>query len=188
METVDRIGELEAVLFAAGESVEREQLCLKLNMDEQELDELASRLQDTYLFERRGIRLLKLDGAYQLASAPEYASSVRAVLERSRPQKLSPTAIEVLSVVAYFQPVTKVYVEQIRGLDCSYTMNQLQQKGLIEEAGRLNVPGRPIQYRTTKDFLRVFGLSSLDELPPLPGIERAEQLSIEDLACAEEPQ
>ena len=182
METVDRMGELEAVLFAAGESVERQQLCLKLNMDEQELDELAARLRDTYLFERRGIRLLMLDGAYQLASAPEYASSVRAVLERSRPQKLSPTAIEVLSVVAYFQPVTKVYVEQIRGLDCSYTMNLLQQKGLIEEAGRLNVPGRPIQYRTTKDFLRVFGLSSLDELPPLPGVERAEQLSIEDLA------
>ncbi len=179
MEDIERLGQLEAVLFAAGEPVSEEQLCTKLAMPVEALQTLAESLSESYLSQKRGIRLLNLDGAYQLVSSPEYATAVRAVLERSRPQRLSPSALEVLSVVAYSQPVTKVYVEQLRGLDCSYTLGQLTDRGLIEEAGRLAVPGRPILYRTTKEFLRVFGISSLEELPKLEGFEENGQLSLE---------
>ncbi len=181
MEDNDRVFQLEAVLFAAGEPVSAQQLCSKLDMSHEQLRAAAGKLADYYQYERRGIRLLNLDGAYQLASAPEHAQAVRAVLERSRPQKLTPSALEVLSAVAYFQPVTKVYIEQLRGLDCSYTLASLAERGFIEEAGRLQAPGRPILYRTTKEFLRVFGLSSLKELPKLSGAEDDAQMSLEDL-------
>jgi segregation and condensation protein B len=181
MEDNDRACQLEAVLFAAGEPVSAQQLCSKLDISQEQLRAAAEKLSDYYLYERRGIRLLYLDGAYQLVSSPEHAQAVRAVLERSRPQKLSPAALEVLSVIAYYQPVTKVYIEQLRGLDCSYTLASLAERGLIEEAGRLLAPGRPILYRTTKEFLRVFGLSSLSELPKLPAGDEDTQLSLEDL-------
>lgn len=119
--------------------------------------------QDYYSYERRGIRLLKIDDCYQLASAPEYAERVRRAMETRRPPQLSQAALESLAVIAYFQPTTKAYVEQIRGVDSSYTVGLLADRGLIEECGRLSVPGRPILYRTTQNFLRSFGLKTLDE-------------------------
>ena len=148
---------LESILFAAGEPVGVERLCL-----------VAQRLMDRYSYERRGIRLVKLDTSYQLCSSPEYAPYVRKILENRKPARLSQPALEVLSVIAYFQPVTRAYVDQVRGVDSSYTVGLLLERELIEEAGRLAVPGRPILYRTTKNFLRSFGLSSLEELPELP--------------------
>ena len=123
---------------------------------------------DAYSYERRGIRLIKLDSSYQLCSAPEYAELIRKTFESRRPAKLSPPALEVLSVIAYYQPTTRAYVDQIRGVDSSYTVSLLLDRELIEECGRLAVPGRPILYRTTTTFLRSFGLSSLEELPELP--------------------
>ncbi len=159
---------LEAILFAAGEPVGVERLCLALELDRPTAQAVCQRLADRYSYERRGIRLVRMDTSYQLCSAPEHAPLVRKVLEGRRPAKLSQPALEVLAIIAYFQPVTRAYVDQVRGVDSSYTVGLLLERELIEEAGRLAVPGRPIQYRTTKNFLRAFSLSSLEELPELP--------------------
>ena len=159
---------LEAILFAAGEPVAAERLSVGLDVDRATVDLLAQHLMDEYSFQHKGIRLLKLDNSYQLCSAPEYADYVRKTLESRKPARLSQSALEVLSIIAYFQPATRAYVDQIRGVDSSYTVGLLLERELIEECGRLAVPGRPILYRTTKTFLRSFNLSSLDELPELP--------------------
>ena len=159
---------IEAILFAAGDPVGVERICMTLEVDKATVDAVAQRLADRYSFERRGIRLLKMDNAYQLCSAPEYADVVRKAFESRRPAKLSQPALEVLAIIAYFQPTTRAYVDQIRGVDSSYTMGLLVERELIEECGRLAVPGRPVLFRTTRNFLRSFGLSSLEELPELP--------------------
>lgn len=171
---------LEGVLFAAGEPVGVERLCLGLEVDRATIDSVAQRLMDRYSYERRGIRLIRLDASYQLCSAPEHAERIRKTMESRKPAKLSQPALEVLATIAYYQPVTRAYVDQVRGVDSSYTVGLLLERELIEEAGRLAVPGRPIQYRTTKAFLRSFGLSSLEELPQLPdGTKEGEQIALE---------
>ena len=171
---------LEGVLFASGEPVPVERLCLGLEVDRPTLDAVAQKLMDQYSYDRRGIRLLRLDTSYQLCSAPEYAKIIRQTLEGRKPARLSQPALEVLAIIAYYQPVTRAYVDQVRGVDSSYTMGLLLERELIEEAGRLSVPGRPMQFRTTKTFLRAFGLSSLDELPELPNTsQEGARLAIE---------
>ena len=171
---------LEGVLFASGEPVPVERLCLGLEVDRPTLDAVAQKLMDQYSYDRRGIRLLRLDTSYQLCSAPEYAKIIRQTLESRKPARLSQPALEVLAIIAYYQPVTRAYVDQVRGVDSSYTMGLLLERELIEEAGRLAVPGRPMQFRTTKNFLRSFGLSSLDELPELPNqSQEGSQLTLE---------
>ena len=171
---------LEGVLFASGEPVPVERLCLGLEVDRPTLDAVAQKLMDQYSYDRRGIRLLRLDTSYQLCSAPEFAQIIRQTLESRKPARLSQPALEVLAVIAYYQPVTRAYVDQVRGVDSSYTMGLLLERELIEEAGRLSVPGRPMQFRTTKTFLRAFGLSSLDELPELPNTsQEGARLAIE---------
>lgn len=162
---------LEAILFAAGEPVELERICAALEMDRQTLEGILQNLADGYSYQRRGLRLVRMEDSCQLCSAPEYASAVRRALESRKPPRLSQPALEALSVVAYFQPVTRAYIDQVRGVDSSYTVGLLLERELIEEAGRLAVPGRPIQYRTTKNFLRAFGLRSLEELPELSAQE-----------------
>ncbi|MBR5389778.1 MAG: SMC-Scp complex subunit ScpB [Clostridia bacterium] len=181
---------LEAVLFAAGDSVSEGKLCAVLQIDKGTLEAAAQELADYYDFNRRGIRLLHLDDRYQLASRGDYASAVRGVLETRKPQNLTPSALEVLAIVAYKQPVTKTYIEQVRGVDSTYTVNSLAEKGLIEDCGRLDVPGRPILYRTTESFLRSFGLSSVSQLPSLDsfGDEDNQQLMISELEEAVPPQ
>ncbi len=175
---------LEAVLFAAGDSVSEGKLCAVLQIDKIALQEAAKSLSDHYDFDRRGICLLHLDDRYQLASRRDYAAQVRAVLETRKPQSLTSAALEVLAVVAYKQPVTKAYIEQIRGVDSTYTIGSLVDKGLIEDCGRLDVPGRPILYRTTEVFLRSFGLNSIQQLPPLEsfGQEDQQQLIMRELS------
>lgn len=181
---------LEAVLFAAGDSVSEGKLCAVLQVDKAQLQQAAQRLADSYDYDRRGIRLLHLDDRYQLASRGDYAPSVRAVLETRKPPALSSSALEVLAIVAYKQPVTKAYIEQIRGVDSAYTVGSLVDKGLIEDCGRLDVPGRPILYRTTESFLRSFGLNSVSQLPDLDsfGTEDSGQLTLSDLAAQAETQ
>jgi len=142
-----------------------------LGVDESDVIAAADRMRDNYSFERRGIRLVKLDDSIQLCSSPEYAEFIRHTLEARKPPQLSHPALEVLSLVAYFQPVTRAYIEQIRGVDSVYTLGMLLDRGFVESCGRLAVPGRPLQYRTTHAFLRTFGLESLNDLPPLPQIE-----------------
>ncbi|MDD6678957.1 MAG: SMC-Scp complex subunit ScpB [Firmicutes bacterium] len=156
---------IEAILFAAGECVEVSRLCLALEADPQEIRSAADSLADELSFNRRGIRILRLEDGYQMVSSGEMADSITKALETRKPPKLSASQMEALTIIAYYQPATKAMVEQIRGVDSSYSISALLNKKLIEEAGRLNVPGRPIQYRTTTGFLRTFGLSSLEELP-----------------------
>ena len=171
---------IEGILFAAGDPVGVERICLTLEQDKETVDAVCQRLADRYSYERRGIRLVHLDNSWQMCSAPEHAELIRKTFESRKPAKLSQPALEVLATVAYFQPVTRAYVDQVRGVDSSYTMNLLQERDLIEECGRLAVPGRPIQYRTTKTFLRTFGLSALAELPELPNTSQEDgQITME---------
>ena len=179
MEAKELESALESVLFAAGEPVTVERLCLGLEVDRMTLDAAAGKLMDQYRYDRRGIRLIRMDNSYQLCSAPEYASMVRNTLENRKPARLSQPALEVLAIIAYYQPVTRAYVDQVRGVDSSYTVSLLLERELIEEAGRLQVPGRPMQFRTTKNFLRTFGISTLDELPELPETaQEGQQMSL----------
>lgn len=180
MELKELEGTIEGILFAAGEPVPVERISLTLEQDKETVDSVCQRLADKYGYERRGIRLVKLENSWQMCSAPEYADSIRKTLESRKPAKLSQPALEVLSIIAYFQPVTRAYIEQVRGVDSSYTVGLLLERGLICEAGRLSVPGRPMQFKTTKNFLRSFGLSSLDDLPELPsGTQEGAQMTLE---------
>ena len=169
---------IEAILFAAGERVELQRLADTLQTDPADVEAAANALADTYAFERRGIRILCLEKGYQMVSAGELAEYVTKALETRKPPKLSASQLETLTIIAYYQPATKAMVEQIRGVDSAYSVAALLNKKLIEEAGRLNVPGRPIQYRTTPDFLRTFGLSSLEELPPIEKIAFGEPVEL----------
>ena len=158
----------EAILFASGEPLECARIAEALELD---MDTVSGALWELarILDERgSGICLLRLGSKYQLCSRVEYAQQVRSVLDIKKNTPLSPAAFEVLAVVAYNQPVTKAYIEQIRGVDCSGVVSTLCQRGLLEEKGRLDLPGRPLLYGTTPDFLRCFCLTSLADLPELP--------------------
>ena len=185
MEQTELQRAIEAILFAAGEPVEISRLAFALETDECDIVSAADALVDSLAFERRGIRILKLENAYQMASSGEMADFVTKALETRKPPKLSASQLETLTIIAYYQPATKAMVEQIRGVDSSYSVAALMNKKLIEEAGRLNVPGRPIQYKTTPDFLRTFGISSLEELPPIEKVSFGEPL--EEQVAAEAP-
>ena len=176
MEQTELQRAIEAILFAAGERIETERLSAALEADIEDVRRATEALADTLAYDRRGIRVLKLEDGYQMVSSGEMAEYVTKCLETRKPPKLSASQLETLTIVAYYQPATKAMVEQIRGVDSSYSVSALLNKSLIEEAGRLNVPGRPIQYRTTPDFLRTFGISSLEELPPIEKINFGEPL------------
>ena len=170
---------MEAILFASGEPVNIDRICLALDLDRQTAEQVLQELADYYAYERRGIRLVRMDDCAQLCSSPDYADEIRKAFEIRKSAKLSQPALEVLTIIAYYQPTTRAYVDQVRGVDSSYTMGLLMERGLIEECGRLQVPGRPHLYRTTREFLRVFHLRSLEDLPEMPGIETEGQLRLD---------
>ena len=172
---------VEGILFASGEPVHIDRICLAAELDRPTAELVLQKLMDYYSFERRGMRLLRLEDSWQLCSAPEYADVIRRAFEIRKPAKLSQPALEVLTIIAYYQPTTRAYVDQIRGVDSSYTMSLLIDRGMIEECGRLQVPGRPRQYRTTKQFLRSFHLSSLDELPAMPDMGNDGQMRLNEV-------
>ena len=172
---------VESILFASGEPVNIERICVALAIDRLTAERILQGLMDYYAYERRGMRLLKIEDCWQLCSAPDYAEAIRRAFEIRNPAKLSQPALEVLTIIAYYQPVTRAYVDQIRGVDSSYTMSLLIDRGMIEECGRLQVPGRPRQYRTTKQFLRSFHLSSLDELPAMPDMGNDGQMRLNEV-------
>ena len=165
---------LEAILFAAGDSVPVARLSLILSAELGEVEQALQSLIDEYEKQRRGFRILRLDDKVQMCSAPEYAELISKCLEQRKPPMLSQAALETLAVVAYFQPVTRAYIEQLRGVDSSYSVSMLAERGLIEECGRLEVPGRPAIFRTTDVFLRTMGISRLSELPVLPEVNGSE--------------
>lgn len=178
MELNDLMRAIEAILFAAGERVEIGRLAQTLEVDPKDIVQATDTLADQLAYDRRGIRILRLETGYQMVSSGEMADYITKALETRKSPKLSSSQLETLTIVAYYQPATKAMVEQIRGADSSYSVAALLNKKLIEEAGRLNVPGRPIQYKTTPDFLRTFGLSSLEELPPIDKIAFGEPIEL----------
>ena len=187
METEQLKRAIEAILFAAGERMDISRLAMVLETDPADIEAAADALANELAFERRGIRIVKLEKGYQMVSSGEMADYITRALETRKPPKLSSSQLETLTIIAYYQPATKAMVEQIRGVDSAYSVAALLNKKLIEEAGRLNVPGRPIQYKTTPDFLRTFGLSSLEELPPIDKISFGEPVELpEQPEAAEE--
>lgn len=159
---------LEAILFASGEPVPVSRLAQALDLDEETTQRIAADWMQDVNTRQGGITALQLEDGYQLCSSKDYAAYVRKAMDIRRNTPLSQAAMEVLAIIAYNQPATRPFVEQVRGVDCSGVMQSLQQKGLIEEKGRMDLPGRPLLYGTTQNFLRCFGVSSIDQLPPLP--------------------
>lgn len=173
---------IEAILFASGSSVELSRIADALEIDTKTAEEQINLLIDDYNSAQRGITIIKLKDSYQMVSVKEYAPQIRTVMDLRRNTPLSQAALEVLAVVAYNQPVTKAFVEQVRGVDCSGVIGSLTAKGLVEEKGRLELPGRPLLYGTTENFLRCFNVESIEQLPPLPenDDENSEQDSISE--------
>ena len=175
---------IEAILFSAGDSMELSRLAQALELPESSVQIQLDLLMQEYAEADRGVTILRLNNSYQMVSVKKYAPQVRKAMDLRRNIPLSQAAMEVLAVIAYNQPVTKSFVEQVRGVDCSGVIGSLTTKDLIEEKGRLELPGRPLLYGTTENFLRCFSISSLDELPPIPKDEdkgdRGQQMSIFD--------
>lgn len=190
METEEIGRAVEAILFAAGDPVGAQRMAQAIGVGTDQVEAALKTLMDAYSFQRRGMRIIQLEDAYQMVSAQDMSDVITRALETRKPPKLSASALETLTVIAYYQPTTKAFVEQIRGVDSSYTISALLNKKLIEEQGRLSVPGRPILYGTTPDFLRTFGIASLDDLPevdlPKAQAQQVEmQLSLEDQQAME---
>lgn len=192
-ESLSLLPAFEAVLFASGEPVTIDRLVTVFGITVDEINEVMNTLKERLDKSGSGIELVKLSNAYQLCTRSEYGEYIRKHADIHRKTPLSQAAFEVLAVVAYNQPVTKSFIEQVRGVDCSSTVTTLIEKGLLEERGRLELPGKPLLYGTTKNFLRCFGISDLSELPPLPHDEQGgtqpdlgEQLSVEAVLSEEE--
>lgn len=184
MNTTELLPAFEAVLFSGGEPLSIDRFSQVFSITPEKVVETMEELQKKLSGSDSGIALVRLENTYQLATKTEYAAYIKAMFDIKRRTPLSPAALEVLAVVAYNQPVTKAFIEQVRGVDCSGVVGTLIEKGLIEERGRLELPGKPLLYGTTKNFLRCFGISDLTELPPLPEKEDAggdigEQMTID---------
>ncbi len=165
---------IEAVLFASGDSVPVGRLSLTFACEAEEIVKAARELEEEYASGGRGIRLLFLEDRLQLCSAPEYAEYIARTIDERKRQSLTRPALEVLAIVAYYQPVTRAYIDQMRGVDSSYTVGVLLERGLIEVCGKLDAPGRPSLLQTTEALLRSAGLTSIDELPQLPDMTSSE--------------
>ena len=176
----------EAVLFSGGEPQSIDRFSQVFDITPEKVVKVMEALEKRLNEQNSGLELLRLDNTYQLATKAEYADYIKKMFDIRRRTPLSPAALEVLAVVAYNQPVTKSFIEQVRGVDCSGVVTTLVEKGLIEERGRLELPGKPLLYGTTKNFLRCFGINDLSELPPLPKNENAEESTAEQIPLDEE--
>lgn len=185
MQLKNKLAEAEAVLFAYGEPIPAGRLAEACGLEEELIPGLVAQLNDRYDAQNSALHVLQLEQCYQLCTRPAFADAIKKAIETKRTAPLSNAAMEALTIVAYNQPVTKSFVENVRGIDSSSVINNLVEKDLLEEAGRLDVPGKPIAYRTTSRFLRCFGLHSIEELPPLPG--KDPQGSLLDLDPADAP-
>ncbi|MCL2014322.1 MAG: SMC-Scp complex subunit ScpB [Oscillospiraceae bacterium] len=174
---------IEAILFASGDPLHIAKLAGLTSLNRAAVRHQLEVLNEKYSDSDSGIQLLRLDEYYQLCTKPEFAGYAKEAVGVTREIPLSSAAMEVIAIIAYNQPVTKGFIEEVRGVNSAHIVNTLVEKGLIEEAGRLDMPGRPITYKTTTGFLRSFGLESLDELPPLP--ENEDQINFEDLQGTE---
>lgn len=184
MELEEGIAVIEAIMFAYGEPISIDKLSEASQIDRDTTAKLVNQLERRYNVQGSGLRIIRLNNTYQIATRPETAPYVKAALDNYRQTLLSQAAMECLAIIAYNQPVTKGFIEQIRGIDSSSVVNTLCDRCLVEEAGRLDLPGRPVAYRTTDTFLRCFGLTALSQLPPLPTAEG--QLSLEEMEFEED--
>lgn len=174
---------VEAILFASGDPIEKSRLAQASVIEEETIEKIINMLNDRYEENESALMIIKLSDSYQLCVREKFIDYIRAAMETRKAAPLSPAAMEVLTIIAYNQPVTKGFVEHIRGTDSSSVVNSLVEKNLLEEAGRLDVPGRPIAYKTTAAFLRSFQLSSLDDLPAVPNGDS--QVSFDELLIKE---
>ncbi len=181
-------GAIEAILFSVGDSVEINKLSEVLETDKKQIREILTHMQEKYESEERGIRIMLLENSVQLCTKPEYYQQLIKVVQKQKSYTLTDTVMETLSIIAYKQPVTKAEMEKIRGVSCDHAVNKLLEFGLIRELGRLNAPGRPLLFGTTEEFLRIFGVSSMDNLPVLNTvqIEEFKKEAEEEIALSSE--
>lgn len=174
---------IESILFAAGRPVERKELITVLELSEEEIEELIQDMQRKYKDQNRGIEIIKLEKSYQLCSKREYYEYIYPILDSRVKPSISNAAMETLAIIAYNPKITRAEIESIRGVNSDGTIYKLLEYNLIEDAGKLDAPGRPTTYKTTREFLKLFGMSSLEELPELPRykIDENEQIVIDDL-------
>lgn len=185
------VSALEAVLFASGDPISVDRLSQTFEIKPEEIDKLVKQLEAKLDENKSGVKVVRLENTYQLVTRDEFADCIKKAFDIKRRTPLSPASLEVLAVIAYNQPITRSFIEQVRGVDCSGVVSTLVEKGLIEERGRLELPGRPLLYGTTKTFLRCFNLNDLSDLPALPKDnlqvnDVGEQLEIDDTAIEEE--
>lgn len=172
---------VEAILFAAGEPVEVSRIAQVLEIDDENAESILLNIAALYEERDGGLCVVRMDDMFQICTKKKYSEQIRSILDIKRNAPLSQAAFEVLAVISYNQPITKAYVEQVRGVDCTGVITTLCQKGLIEEKGRLELPGRPLIYGTTAEFLKCFGISSLNDLPEIPELaEKESELSIQE--------
>ena len=185
METQTQKGAIEAIIFASGEPIPLEKIAAAMELGKTESKALVATVMEEFNQMHSGIQIIQINDSYQMCTKAEFESYIRLALELKNNTPLSAAALEVLAIVAYHQPVTKAFLEQVRGVDSSGVLNGLFAKGLVEERGRLELPGRPLLYGTTQNFLRCMGLSSLEELPEVPDPkDTAEQANENDVADA----
>ena len=178
MQLNEKAAAVEAILFASGEAIDTEKIAEAAEVESADIPKLIGLLERRYSDSKSAIEIVKLGNKYQMCTKKEYSEYIKSAMESKKQTPLSNAAMETLTIVAYNQPVTKGFVESVRGIDSSSVVNSLADKGLLEEAGRLDVPGRPVAYKTTDNFLRCFGLSSLDDLPPLVRDDEDKQTSL----------
>ena len=179
-------GIIEAILFAAGREVTKNELVLALEISEDDLEKIISNMQEEYKLENRGIEIIKLDNSYQLCTKKDLYQYIYPVLDKRSKPNLSGAALETLSIIAYNPRITRAEIEDIRGVSADACVYKLLEYGLIEEAGKLDLPGKPMSYKTTNEFLKMFGYSSLEDLPELPRykLDENKQIVIDELEGA----
>lgn len=183
MEISQKKAIIEAILFSAGRPVKKSDLILALEISQEDLENLVENMQEEYKQENRGIEIIKMEDSYQLCSKKELYSYIYPVLDKRNKPSLSNAALETLAIVAYNPQITRAEIEAIRGVSADACVYKLLEYGLIEEAGKIDLPGKPMSYKTTPEFLRMFGYSSLEELPELPRykLDENKQIVIDEL-------
>lgn len=156
---------IEAILFSVGESISADKIAVALETDKKTIKTIMDELISKYTSDEHGVQIIELDDAYQMCSKPEFYDALISIVKRQRSYSLTDVMMETLSIIAYKQPITRIEIEKIRGVSCDHAINKLLEYGLIQELGRLDAPGKPIVFGTTEEFLRCFGVKSVDELP-----------------------
>ena len=183
MEINQKKGIIEAILFAAGRPVGKKEFMLALEMNQEDIDNIVKSMQEEYKSENRGIELIEIEDSYQLCTKKDLYEYIYPILDKRNKPTLSNAALETLAIVAYNPKITRAEIEAIRGVSADACVYKLLEYGLIEEAGKIDLPGKPMSYKTTNDFLRMFGYSSLEELPELPRykLDENKQIVIDDI-------